>query len=166
MPIKAKKVDRVKLRALTVYRDGHLYRASGGPGWRQGQRLGWQRRDRYWQASFDGKTYYLHQLVWAWHNDCDADILNHINEDKSDNRIENLEPISNRDNVLYSMQPRELPVNVQERCGRFRCSWNQDGKTRNTSTWDTIEEALEERDQLKKRGPGPLLMSLKDHFLP
>lgn len=153
MPFKAKEIDRAKLRALTEYRDGHLYRASGGPGWKQGQRVGSQRPDGYWQASFCGKIYYLHQLIWARHNDYDAAIINHINEDKSDNRIENLEPISNRDNVLYSLPPRKLPANVQERYGRFRCLWSQDGKGRHTSTWGTVEEALKERDRLKKERP-------------
>lgn len=143
MPFKPNKINRPKLRAYADYRDGHLYCRVNEGQRKQGDLLGGPRADGYWATYFDGKTHKLHQLVWAWHYDTDAPIINHINENKADNRIENLEAVDNRANILHSLPSRNLPPNVQERCGRYRCVWSQNNRTINTATFDTPEEALE-----------------------
>ena len=50
------------------------------------------------------KTITIHRLVGLHYipNPNNLETINHINENKIDNRVENLEWMSNRDNILYS----------------------------------------------------------------
>jgi hypothetical protein len=47
--------------------------------------------DGYIQISIDSKPYMAHRLVWLWHGKELPQFIDHINRNKADNRIENLE---------------------------------------------------------------------------
>ncbi len=67
-----------------------------------------------------GKSYKVHRLVIETFVSRSRMMINHINSIKSDNRVENLEYVSNRENVNHSkVSTRKLPTGVSEKNGRY-----------------------------------------------
>ena len=134
-------MDRAVLRAATYYKDGRLYWASPPRGRRKDAPLGGSIRSGYMQAMFQRKQYSLHRLIWAWHHDSDPPQVNHINEDKLDNRIENLEASDPVHNKLHSVK-RDLPHYIYRNRDKYVARVWKDGKRWNSKTVSTVEEAL------------------------
>lgn len=57
---------------------------------RIGDPVGTEDREGYRRVRIAGKHYYEHRLVWLWHHGRFPRILDHIDRDRSNNRIENL----------------------------------------------------------------------------
>lgn len=67
-----------------------------------GDLAGYKKSDGYWRVYINGKGYYLHRLVWLYHKGTlPINEIDHINRNKSDNRIENLRDISHKDNQSW-----------------------------------------------------------------
>lgn len=52
----------------------------------------------YWRIGIDRRRYYAHRLIWVWHYGVEPNVIDHINCDKSDNRIENLRSCTRAEN--------------------------------------------------------------------
>lgn len=59
-------------------------------------------KGQYLATTIDGRTYYLHRLVWVYHKGTTPKMIDHINRDTSDNRIENLRECTNAQNQYNS----------------------------------------------------------------
>ena len=83
------------------YQDGELIRikASTTRPDTLGQPFGGLTGTGYIQGWFKNKLYYLHHLIWIYHyGKLPEGIIDHINRDKTDNRIENLREASKQQN--------------------------------------------------------------------
>jgi hypothetical protein len=91
--------DRLKTR-LQYRSDGQLIWVK--PYFRKpqlcGRPLGALESRGYRATQIFGRRYYVHQLVFIYHFGWLPKIIDHINQDKSDNRIENLRPSDNSSN--------------------------------------------------------------------
>lgn len=64
-----------------------------------GTEAGSLHKSGYLHVSFDGKKQKLHRLIWEYHNGSQPEgVIDHINGDKTDNRIENLRDVSQQTN--------------------------------------------------------------------
>ena len=149
-------IDRAALRAATYYRGGRLYWSSPPRGCLKHAPLGGSIRAQYMQVMFQRKQYSLHTLIWAWHYDTDPPMINHINEDKLDNRIENLEPSDARHNKRHSTKgKRDLPPciyrNGNNYVARLSTGGRKNYKRHNSPTVSTVEEALIELAKLEEK---------------
>ena len=84
------------------YEDGELIRikASTTRPDTLGQPFGGLTGTGYIQGWFKNKLYYLHHLIWIYHyGKLPEGIIDHINRDKTDNRIENLREASKQQNT-------------------------------------------------------------------
>lgn len=68
--------------------------------------------------------------------------VDHINSIRTDNRIENLQLLTRRDNIRKAYAKRELPLGIyRTRNGRYIARYSIVGKIINLGTYKTIEEA-------------------------
>lgn len=98
--------DRV--RELFDYEEGHLYNKTyRSPRSLEGSKAGNPRVDGYIQLCIDQKMYRLHRVIWLWHYGyLPENSLDHINNIKDDNRVENLREVSPQCNAINSNEPR------------------------------------------------------------
>ena len=92
-----------------------------------------------------GKTFRIHQLVaMAFLNHIPNRyelVVDHINNNPLDNRLENLQLITNRLNCSKDRN-RDLPPGVYRRPnGKFRVTTSINGKYKSLGTFSTVEEA-------------------------
>ena len=69
--------------------------------WQGGKEVGCYDKDTgYCRVGFQGKYYYVHRIVWEFHNGkVPKDMqIDHINGKRADNRIENLQLVTPRQN--------------------------------------------------------------------
>jgi hypothetical protein len=135
-----------ELRLLFDYRDGLLIRKTVGSNGkhRVGDVAGSVNQNGYKYVGLGGTQYAQHRVVWKWHNGTEPETIDHVNDDKSDNRIENLRAVSDRQNSAKEAQKRRknnLPLGVWPKRGRFIAMAKIDGKRRSLGTYDTPEQA-------------------------
>ena len=136
--------SQATLRCLFDYDpDGHLIWKASAKGVTAGMRAGYQLKDGYCQIMINQQHHKTHRLVWVWHN---GDIqpglvVDHINDNKSDNRICNLQLLTASENTgkhYATNKTSGLPLYVRHNNGGFQARYK--GKT--LGTFSTVDEAV------------------------
>lgn len=85
-------LTQARVRELFDYRDDGqlLWKIRLGGKGVIGSAAGSKTKHGYIHIRLSGKTYKAHRLVFLWHHGHIPDWLDHVNMDRSDNRIENL----------------------------------------------------------------------------
>lgn len=112
----------------------------------------------YARVNLDGKTMLVHRVIWVLHNKKDIPEgyqINHINCDSFDNRIDNLELVTNKQNqnlkrkksgykILKNKEGNAISVQVSylDESGKRRC--------RNFRLKGSLEETVEEALSFKR----------------
>ena len=117
----------------------------------QGKRAGYMQKDtKYWRVGFNHKSYPAHVLVWVLHNkkfpDCQID---HIDNDKSNNKIENLRLAinnekdngQNRKKACKNNSTGFLGVSKCSDSERYRARITVDGRSLFLGNFNTLQEA-------------------------
>jgi len=77
-------LDQNQVKSLFDYKDGHLY-------WKKnGKKAGYLRPTGYHSVEVNGKGLMLHRLIWIYHFGKPNAFIDHIDGNKSNNKIENL----------------------------------------------------------------------------
>lgn len=98
------------LKEYLEYRDGHLWWIKKRQGIKVGQRYG-SNNHGYIRGGFFGKHFYEHRLIWLYHYGKWPMYIDHINGDRSDNRIENLRVCTQQQNT-YNTRARPLSTST------------------------------------------------------
>lgn len=100
---------------------------------------------RYWQINHEVKKVLAHRAAWYFHCGQWPDgQIDHIDGDKLNNSIDNLQILSGRDNVNKAVQKIKksgLPLGVTVQYGRFRATAFVDGNYVYLGYYDTPEQA-------------------------
>ena len=123
---------------------------------RKGKVVGSLHPTGYLQCQWRGCLWQVHRLVWAWHGNelTDGMEIDHINRDRTDNRIENLRQVTRSEN-----NANRKAVHVNYCKGKWkaytsRCGNN--GKQIHLGSFNTKQEALQ---AARQHSVSPLLNS-------
>ena len=113
-----KAITYSKIKQLFDYgKDGFLIRKTNK------KKVGTKSTNGYMQMAINNKSFYIHRLVWMWHNGYfPENIIDHINRNVADNRIENLREVSFSCNLRNSKNRKDNTSGVK---GIY---WNKRGK--------------------------------------
>ncbi|MCS5737233.1 HNH endonuclease [Herbiconiux daphne] len=79
------------VKALFDYHEGDLlWRISPSNNVKVGDKAGTRGSDGYWRVSINDRLYLVHRIIYLWHNGYVPGVLDHIDRNTENNRIENL----------------------------------------------------------------------------
>ena len=94
------------------------------------------------------KFYQAHRLVWIWHGKLltDGDIIDHINRDRLDNRIDNLRVVSLSENSQNSDRCESYGVGAWKEGNKYVAWYRTGGQRFYVGRYSTQGEAITARD--------------------
>jgi len=102
-PVKA--IDQALMLSLFTYAEttesGEIFwKANRTSNARAGDRAGYLGGDKYWRVKVNGVKYKLHRVIYTMIKGpiAEGKVINHLDENKSNNKIENLEAVTPADN--------------------------------------------------------------------
>jgi len=102
--------------------------------------------DGYVYVGIDGYTYAAHRIIWLYvHGTFPKGQIDHINHNRTDNRIENLRVVTNRENHqnrAIKNKSGHTGVTLDDKKNRWKSQVSILGKTRCIGTYKTVEEAI------------------------
>lgn len=111
-----------------------------------GDEIAGVQQDGYLLGSVDGRQYLVHRLAWLYANGAwpNGDI-DHINGQRTDNRIENLRDVPrriNQENIRFARSHSKTGLlGVSPKDGRYRARINVHGRAVYIGKFDTAEKA-------------------------
>lgn len=139
-----RKISNEKINEYFYYSEGFLL-------WKKGpyarHKVGWIRKDgKYLQCQVEGQVYYVHRLIWQLHNGRKPLVIDHINRDSLDNRIENLRE------VTHSLNCWNSKINARNKTGvrgvhfciklqKYVAMIQIKKQRKNLGSFETLEEA-------------------------
>lgn len=139
-----------ELQGLFECRDGQLFWKQGGRGRKVDRPSGSVSKDRgYRSIKFGGVSYYAHRLVYKYHHGALGAglLIDHINGNKDDNRIENLRLVTPQENTFN--QPSAKGYSFNERECKWKARIEVDGKEIHLGSFGTEAEACAARAAAK-----------------
>lgn len=126
-----------------------------GEFFRGDKKIGYDNGRGYLKASIDNKEYYLHRLAWLYSYGEFPELVDHKDQNKSNNKLDNLRSVTNSQNL----HNRGVPVNNKsghkgvhyvENRGKYLSSITVNNKQQYLGIFKTIEEAIQCRKQAEE----------------
>ena len=95
-----KEITQEYIRELFEYKDGNLYWKIRRQGIRKDKKAGHLRKDGYSQIKINNKPYKTHWLIFLYHYGYLPKIVDHVDRNPSNNKIENLREATKSQNCM------------------------------------------------------------------
>lgn len=95
-------MDRESLNEMYEYKDGELYHKRKVINISVGDVAGWKAGNGYQMVGYKGGSIYSHRAIFLMHHGYLPDIVDHVDRDISNNRIENLRAATKAQNAWNS----------------------------------------------------------------
>lgn len=109
----------------------------------------------YLSVCIDSVYYYTHRLVWMYVNGRMPDVIDHINGNKQDNRIENLRSVDQKTNAENVVKPRKHNksglIGAYKAKNKFKSKIKIDGKYVYLGMFETPEDASQAFIDMKRK---------------
>lgn len=136
-----------EIRTIWDYKDGELWWKERKQGRQMDRPAGSFDANGYRQIQLNGRFYRLHRLVWRWHHRTliDGYIIDHIDNNPANNRIENLQQISQAGNVCRSERVKNPKgcVSFHTQRQKWRVTLTRDYKSMHLGYFATHKEGVE-----------------------
>jgi hypothetical protein len=112
-------------------------------------------RDGYHEVTLHGKHWYGHRLAWYLTHGVLPRMIDHVNQDRGDNRISNLREVSYSDNAKNCGVSKNSTTKVTgvypmpKNSGKWRAQITVNYKSIHLGVFDTQEEAIAARTAAK-----------------
>jgi hypothetical protein len=140
-------IDQTRIAELFVYRDGQLFWTTAGPKRLWGKRAGTVTGKGYRQVKVSGRFYPEHRVIFMLYHGYVPRLLDHINGVRDDNRIENLRPCSQQENMYNTdgWSRHDLPKGVTWHKGgrKYQAQLSINGRNKYLGQYDSAEAAAE-----------------------
>jgi hypothetical protein len=110
------------LNEIFEYCDGNLYQKQQRGSSKQGAKVGWIEKNGYVATDVNNIRYKVHRLIYQYHFGFCPEFLDHIDCDKTNNKIENLRPATVFENN------RNRKVTLQNKSGLKGAFWDKQHK--------------------------------------
>ena len=139
------------LHELFEYKEGKLYRKVPTGGQSVGAEAGSIRHDGYLDVKINKKKYRVHRIIYMmFYGHIPRNMqIDHINRDRTDNRIENLREVTHSENQ-WNVGNRKGYYFVKE-SSKYRVLIRVNGKRLLIGDFHTEEEAAEAYKEAKKK---------------
>ena len=147
--------SQAEIRETFIYCEtGQLYWREAKTGRQINRAVGYKTKTGYVTVTYNGLSYLLHRLIYIYHNGNFPKelVVDHISGDNQDNRRENLQAISHRNNTIK--QKRQIRnstgfrgVHLFKRDNNYLVSIGHAGKNIKVGYYNDIEEAARAYDK-------------------
>jgi hypothetical protein len=131
--------------------------------WKDGRKVGSivnKGRKKYVRTVMFDREFLVHRLVWLWvtgHNPRPRHVIDHINGDGTDNRIENLREVTHTQNLWntkLSIRNTSGYKGVNKQKDKWEASIMASGKRHRLGLFDTPKDASEAYQEASKKYQG------------
>lgn len=149
-------ITKELLHSLFEYRDGELYhRKAIGPK-KAGAKAGSRKADGVSHVRVEGSMQLVHRMVFLMHHGYLPEMVDHINRDRSDNRIENLRAATHAQNAYNSIARVDSTskiknVNYNSRLKKWQVRVQANKQRFHAGCFDTLEKAEKMAIELRNK---------------